>query len=207
MKIVEDQDMVDREVLASAVGKAIGAPTVEAIDASTGSDYIIERRMANGLMATYLDNSEIDAAVHSVGGARLGFLDLLVDNTDGHAGNWMITEQGKPMSFDLGFTFDYARDGAGTYYPENFESRPLRSKFASALEGYSDSGYDGVTDISNVRATAADIEVLRTQLQLLEGTFNGVGRGDWYQAMMDRFDQMAQVSNMSGGTNIFAANE
>jgi hypothetical protein len=223
IKQVDTQDMVDREVLASTVGKAIGAPTVEAIDVSSGNAFAVERRFLPPTFAEDATRSDVGHAIASDAGARLGVFDLLVDNTDGHMGNWVIdVATGNPVSFDLGFTFDYARTGMVDSGGNVFGAgRPLRSSFASTwaqvVEGTTSTGtnavglssklYTGIEDITKTQMTQADIVALRDALHSTQDAFTAAGHPDWYEAMIERFETMANAAqDPMSGRNLFVGN-
>lgn len=152
---------VAREVVVAAIGQAVGArvpvtivdPTdsagwslyMEFLDGQTALEYgggtplrqtIIsgEQTFAGGDLPDY---GLLVPFQTSPSGRRLGLLDLLISNTDRHAGNWLIDEDGQVAGIDHSHV-TLGRDLTG------LEREWLNGTFTDSYLRQEDYGEDGV---------------------------------------------------------------
>jgi hypothetical protein len=102
--------------------------------------------------------------------ANIGLLDYLTNNADRHTGNWTVDDDGTVYAIDHGLAF---QDDIGilAYGP-----------FALA---------HGFSFGTPKNVTAADLDRIRGDLEGLRSDFQALGRGQWFDGMMGRLDDVA----------------
>jgi Phosphatidylinositol 3- and 4-kinase len=102
--------------------------------------------------------------------ANIGLLDYLTNNADRHTGNWTKDEDGNVYAIDHGLSFQ-SNIGILAYGP-----------FALA-HGFS------IGKPKNV--TSGELDRIRERLEALRGQFTALDRGDWFDGMIGRLDDVA----------------
>ena len=157
------EEQADAEELASLVAETIGVRAPATVRASPTEVYMEvmpgKSAMASGLR--YADRDTIDSAE----GAKLGLLDVLLNNGDRHTGNWMRDANGEIAAIDHGFAFDTGDEWQYSAFTPNFRN-----------------GWNPLTP--------SDIGHVAQQLSKIKPQFEAMGRGDWYRQMRLRLNQL-----------------
>jgi hypothetical protein len=108
---------------------------------------------------------------------RMGLLDVLLNNTDRHAGNWMIDPDNNIAAIDHGLAFkndDVERSSA--------RNSPFVGLFVDTWTGeYLDTN----------PLTRLDVEQIRGDLEKIRPRFEQLGRGDWFGQVELRLERLA----------------
>ncbi|MFE1467218.1 hypothetical protein [Nocardiopsis dassonvillei] len=184
------RDRADAEQLASLVGRAIGAnvPGVLRI----GETEVFMHFMNGESGFAHLDNPR-SPLLNTRDGHVLGLLDLLIANGDRNPGNWLDQGRGRVAGIDHGkawFKYEYTPED-----PTDLEGLA----YTNGMRPFYD--FDANAWIANP-LTRADIRFLRARLAGLSGEFARLGRSDWFDEMMERFDKLAH--NARGTTGLFS---
>ncbi|MEE2045632.1 hypothetical protein Q7689_20020, partial [Nocardiopsis tropica] len=183
------RERADAEQLASLVGRAIGAnvPGVLRI-----GEYELFMHFMNGVSGfTHLDNPR-SPLLNTRDGHVLGLLDLLIANGDRNPGNWLDQGNGHVAGIDHGkawFKYEHTPED-----PTDLEGLA----YINGMRPFYD--FEANAWIANP-LTRADIRFLRTRLAGLYGEFVRLGRSDWFDEMMERFDMLAR--NARGTASLF----
>ncbi len=165
----------DAEELGSLVAAAVGvrAPAIQRVD-----DTNLYMEVMPGVPAVERRWHEPPEDIRSSDtGKRMGLLDVLINNPDRHAGNWMIDDQDQIYAIDHGLAF----------LQPGFEvSAAKSSEFATSHFITRRGEYRKQNDLSRL-----DIEQLRSRLQEVEPRFQELGRSDWFDSMSRRLDKLA----------------
>jgi len=183
-------DEIDAEVLSAKVGKAIGAPVPDVIEAPGREDgmYGVWMTHIPGQVGFKLMMSDHVAAMEAQAtpeGKRLGLLDVLVNNRDRNDGNWIASDSGVPVGIDHSLSsFESQRiDEFGNALPDGMAQM---SSFALGVWTVG-SGRWRKNDL-----TPEEVSQLRDGLQGLKSEFDDRDRGAWHAAMMARFESIAK---------------
>ncbi|XKK42341.1 hypothetical protein HFP72_27375 [Nocardiopsis sp. ARC36] len=174
------RERADAEQLASLVGRAIGAnvPGVLRI-----GEYELFMHFMNGVSGfTHLDNPR-SPLLNTRDGHVLGLLDLLIANGDRNPGNWLDQGNGHVAGIDHGkawFKYEHTPED-----PTDLEGLA----YTNGMRPFYD--FEANAWIANP-LTRADIRFLRTRLAGLYGEFVRLGRSEWFDEMMERFDMLAR---------------
>lgn len=180
---------VDSEILTSHVGRAIGAPVPAVIpspelDAGVNGVWMEHASGQTAMQTNRTDFMRTVTAQNSAAGKRLGLLDLITNNVDRHAGNWVIDDDGAPIGIDHS-GIEMGRHVGGDLDPGVAASPFVQQHWADR------------TDLADNDLSADEVEDLRNRLQELRGRFTDLGREDWHDRMMERFEQVA--AHATGG--------
>jgi len=164
---VTPQDQTDAEGLASLVAEAVGV-RAPAVKQASSTELYMEvmpgtSAAAHGWRTAPYDVTDSDQ------GIKLGLLDVLLNNSDRHTGNWMW-DDGRLAAIDHGFAFQ----------PGN--SRWMSSPFT---DRFNLTGYDPSAPL-----TPGDVAIVRQRLERLRPQFETAGRGDWYREMLMRLNRV-----------------
>lgn len=176
------RDQQDAEQLASWLLGAVGArgPAVHRI-----SDNEIYMEFVDGTVAgesEYRDGRP-DIDYDSDQARLLGLADQLMHNNDRHVGNWLIDGNGEPMPIDHGIAFnDLDPD-----YADSPMVAHRNDPFAAHFRGR----YPNEHQWADNDLSPGDAATIRARLEALRSEFARLGREDWYQAMMTRFEAIA----------------
>lgn len=163
----------DAEELAALVGRAFGLNTPAV--ARLGADVVAMQWM-DGALAWDLAEGALEQALSTDAAARMRLLDLVMSNQDRNLGNWLVDSDGDLQLIDHG--------GAFQPWSAPGEVPPWR---AGMLQGWAEGG----EWVANV-LSQGDVVELKRRLSGLEQQFADMGRADWYVAMIDRLDVIAQ---------------
>lgn len=161
------KDQTDAEELGSLIADAMGvrAPAVQRVNEDTA--YL---EYMPGTPAIKAHGRGVPADIlNSDDGIRMGLMDYLTNNTDRHAGNWLVGDDGAITAIDNGMMFNYSTSvGHNPFGKAHFDldsPNPL---------------------------TPADVAKVRERLEVLRLKFAEMGRTRWFGNMMDLLDDVAQ---------------
>jgi hypothetical protein len=118
---------------------------------------------------------------------RMAVLDLLIDNGDRNAGNWLVDgDEAIPIDHGMAFAPRYSTDTSAATGPF---SAPYLTKSGAFNK--------------NNPLTVRDIETLRTRIDSLRPQFAERGRAPWLDQMMHRLDLLA--AGAKGTEDIFSS--
>jgi SPP1 gp7 family putative phage head morphogenesis protein len=163
----------DAEQLAALVGRAFGLDTPAVARLAADS---VGMAFMNGTMADELTDAVIARAMATIEADRMRLFDLLISNRDRNGGNWLVGDGDGLQLIDHGGAFQpWAAPGEVPAWPEHM------------LTGWA----SGETWIENL-LSQGDVIALKGRLAKLESTFTDLGRHDWYDAMWQRLEVLAQ---------------
>lgn len=174
-------DQITAEELSSVVGLSLGIRTPAVVRKAAPDDMFIEVMPGEPAIEKYpmgpqgiVVPPEIMASKDAL---RMGLLDVLIDNGDRNAGNWLVDGQDNiyPIDQAMGFA---SRHG---------DKSAARSPFGTPYVNPKGGGYRGKNPL-----TQADIEKLRTQLAALKAAFEKRGKPHWHDQMMARVELLAR---------------
>lgn len=176
----------DGEQVASILGRALGIPVprVYRRDKDLFMEYVPDSRVA-----AEADSSEVEQAVASDDGKRIGLLDVLLMNADRNSGNWLLAD-GRPVPIDHGLAYAFL-DFPGTVDLAN-------GPFADHYRVRPDAEAPELIDNP---LTRADIETARRAIEPLREDFAHLSRLEWYDHAMGMLDRLAE--HATGTTNLF----
>ncbi|MFD1540920.1 WXG100-like domain-containing protein [Nonomuraea guangzhouensis] len=162
---------VKKDLLASLVGRAIGAPVPHIIRDPTNPDAVYMQFM-DGVDPSQLKGS-VYPFISGTSGRLLGLLDALVANTDRRGGNWLAHGKDGVHGIDLSrsFSFGLAKD---EYMLNDF------------AEHYMDVEGEWIDN----ELTRQDIELFTERLEALRPEFAKLGREAWHDKMLDNLYQI-----------------
>jgi hypothetical protein len=181
------KDSTDAEELSALTAAAIGVPA-PAIQ-RTGDDTIFMETMPGEPAAIkYEDRRQPPMdLLRSRQGLKLGVLDVLIENTDRHGGNYLVDNQDNMYAIDHGMAFNQTNmvdeSGRTVRRPTWTTSRILSPFALGTLIG-------GGQFITNP-LTRSDVAHLRRKVDELKPQFEARGRADWWESMSERMDQLA----------------
>lgn len=202
----------DAEQLGSVLARAFGlrAPRIyRTSDDVVWMDYIDAPSVARAYQDTPL--AQIGQLADRAGfliasdeGRIAGLVDLMLENNDRHAGNWLLTDQ--PVLIDHGMAF-------GPYIPTTVAppfvtEGDVPSLFLTTTRGPFALHYvTGATGTRHSRwrpneLTKADIAELRARLDRLGDVFDHLGRLDWLRHARDVLDAIEPYA--TGTRNLIA---
>ncbi|MBT2232002.1 hypothetical protein [Nonomuraea sp. NEAU-A123] len=162
---------VAKDLLASLVGRAIGAPVPHIIRDPANRDAVYMQFMDG------VDPSQLKGSVYpfrsGASGRLLGLLDALVANTDRRGGNWLAHGKDGVHGIDLSrsFTFGLPKD---EYTVNDFS------------EHYMDAEGDWIDN----QLTRQDIELFTQRIEALRPEFEKLGREAWHDQVLDNLYQI-----------------
>lgn len=172
------KEQTDAETLAAMVAAATGTLSPAVLRAS---DTEVYQEVAPGVMAIQRGwVGPPEDLRDSPEGLRMGLLDVLIGNQDRHAGNWMVDGQDM-YAIDHGLAF---QPGA-TARESPFAQRLLDAN-GNALPQ---------NDLS-----PDDVDLVRVRLERMRPQFRELGRGDWFNSMMERLDDISRGAAGKGRT-------
>ncbi|MFC3996082.1 hypothetical protein ACFOVU_09170, partial [Nocardiopsis sediminis] len=185
---IRARDRADAEQLASLVGRAIGANVPGVLRIGEYELFMHFMHGASGF--THLDNPQSPLTT-TWDGHVLGLLDLLIANGDRNPGNWLDQGDGRVAGID---------HGKGWFKYEDTPEDPTDLEglaYTDGMRPFYD--FDRNTWIRNP-LTRADIRWMRPRLARLFDDFERLGRTEWFDEMMARFDMLAR--NARGTTGL-----
>lgn len=188
-----DRSLADSEQLASLVARRLGldAPRIY----RNSADEVHMDYVANGSVADDHDLSVQRGVMGSHDAYMMGLLDVLTDQIDRHGGNWMITDAGHLVPID---NMSWWSDSDP---PEltGSDAPNLGSDFSFALVKPSKSTLSLLgtwKDKNDLRPS--DLDEIRMRLRSLKPDFDHLGRGDWFNYMMERLNAIqARATGMT----------
>ncbi|MCA2223937.1 WXG100-like domain-containing protein [Nonomuraea aurantiaca] len=163
---------VKKDLLASLVGRMIGAPVPHVIRDPFNRDAVYMQFMHG------VDPSEIRGELlpfhESTGGRRLGLLDALIGNTDRRGGNWLAHGKDGVGGIDLSRSFSFGLD-----------------KIEYAQNDFAWHYMDDDGEWIDNQLTREDIDVFTERIQALRPEFERLGRQAWHDEVLDRLYQIA----------------
>jgi phosphoinositide 3-/4-kinase-like protein len=169
------RDQTDAEELGAMVAAAVGvrAPAIQRAD----DDNLYMEIMPGGSAMSRRFYDDQGALADTPQGMRMGLLDVLLNNTDRHSGNWMIDDAGQIAAIDHGLAFKESRTN---------RSSATRSRFSTDHFIDSSGEYRERNPL-----TRLDVEIARQQLEAIRPRFEQLGRGAWYGQVLDRLDMLS----------------
>lgn len=193
----------DAEELAALLGRAINAPVPRVVrdgprhiytdwaDGQIGSEWFTDKLDAS--LDGPPDTDFLRGVVDSGPGRRLGLFDLLTQNQDRHAANWLVTQDGILTGIDHGttwwydefslpieFQFEGVELGEAASFPQVVRG-PLQGPFVRDRwfdqDQLEDTGL--AVPVDTDVWTPADVVEARRRLRILRGDFIRLGHGDW----------------------------
>lgn len=186
------KEQTDAEELGALVAAAVGvrAPAIQRAD-----DANLYMEVMPGTTGAARGLSPVPQQItDSPQGMRMGLLDVLLNNVDRHAGNWMIDLDNNIAAIDHGLAFKNPdTDRSQTVY------NPFTGQFVSGEGEYNDSN----------PLTRRDIEQIRSDLERIRPRFEELGRADWLDQVEQRLDKLSnRVSGyrplLEGAPTMFA---
>lgn len=182
----------DAEQLAALTGRALGlnAPRIYRNEENAVNMEFAEGKVAyNAPVMSYQVDGVPQRIADTQDGRMMGLLDLLIDNSDRHNGNWLIRPDGRYVPIDHGYAF---AGRPGRRLPDPRTAKRVRSGFAEHY--YAPPGGRDLTWTHN-DLTKGDVVEIRRRLEKLRPDFDHVGRADWHRFMMERLDEIGQNAN------------
>lgn len=169
----------DGDTLGALVGNALGlhTPAIHRDGDRVYMDYI--PGTIGGDSELWTERGNRKKLFSSRDGVLMGLLDVLTVNGDRNSGNWIVRSDGSLAAIDHGFAF---------------EAKDTGMAFASpfARQFFDSDGKLKTNDIS-----PKDLATIRERLMTLRPDFERLGRGDWFDAMLQR---LAEVEGHATGT-------
>jgi hypothetical protein len=157
------------------------------------------------------------AAYDSDDGQAIGLLDVLTDNWDRNDGNWLMDAAGRPRAIDHGMAWDAAAV-SGKRFGADYADQPpqfsiktdrvgkvkvdqwtfaygIPSPFTKDMWWINPKGEHAWTRND---FTKADMDRARRRLRALRADFEHLGRADWFDFMMRRFEAVAAHAGGDG---------
>ena len=174
----EVKDQTDAEHLSSLLAGAIGAPApvVHRLNDAELAMELVSGRPASASALTDVRTRGILATDDAV---RIGLLDVLLNNTDRHGGNWMVDDTGGPVAIDHGMAFA-VNPPAGT-------SGAIKSPFATEHFINPDGTFQATNGL-----TPSDIARLEEGIERIRPQFERAARTDWLDAALGRLRQLGE---------------
>ncbi|MFC4562331.1 ADP-ribosyltransferase, partial [Nocardiopsis mangrovi] len=187
---IRARDRADAEQLGSLVGRAIGANVPGVL--RVGEFEMFMHFMSGESGTTHIENPR-SPLLRTRDGHVLGLLDVLIANGDRNPGNWLDQGNGHVAGIDHGkawFTYEYTPED-----PTDLDGLA----YTNGMRPFYD--FDDNRWIRNP-LTRDDIRWMRPRLARLYGEFERLGRTDWFDEMMARFDMLAR--NARGTSSLLA---
>jgi hypothetical protein len=164
----------DAEELAGMVARAFGldGPAVY-----RAADNEVIMSWLSGVPAYALTDAIIEGALLGNDGQRMRLMDILISNRDRNGGNWLIAEDNltiQPIDHGLAFQ-EWSAPGVPPPWRDDL------------LAGWASNG-DWIENV----LSQGDVIELKRRLSRLEDRFTDLGRHDWYDAMWQRLEVLAQ---------------
>ena len=202
----------DAEQMGSILGRALRAPVPRAVRTAEDEVYMEYADGTPWAQYAFHPNARPDAIfaaeqqiADTPAGKRLGLLDVLTDNWDrNNPSNWLLdTNDDDPVGIDHSFLWNGEGAGGDAVSPRGPEKPPDSSVIGPFSLQYVDSSGDdwGLNDL-----TAEDVDWVDAQIADLEDDFAAIGRHDWWQFTVDRWDIVKRYANGKVGENLFAPN-
>lgn len=177
-------ESTDSEQLTALVGQALEAPV---LGVARDAEDRIYTEWVDGQVGANLVPWEVDQAVRSGPGRRLGLLDALVASSDRHDANWMVSNDGKLVGLDHGMSW-----GRTSVFVPVTGNAPALVQRAAAQVADDAAVFLHARDVTNSRfaqdlmtgpgqmaMTAADITEIRGRLEALRSDFAALNHEDW----------------------------
>ncbi|MCP2350401.1 hypothetical protein [Nonomuraea roseoviolacea] len=156
-----------KDLLASLVGRAIGAPVPHIVRDPFNREAVY-MQFVDGTPAEQIPAMELYRYFYSEAGVKLGALDALVSNTDRRHANWHGHGEGRLTALDLSRSFSFAEDRAE--FAQNDFSRH-----------YTDVEGEWIDN----PLTRAQMESMVDEITALRPAFKDARRLHWYESMLD----------------------
>jgi GNAT superfamily N-acetyltransferase len=172
------KDQTDAEHLSSLLAAAVGAPApvVHRLNDAEVAMELVPGRPAAASALTDARRQEILATDDAV---RIGLLDVLLNNTDRHDGNWMVDGAGGPVGIDHGMAF--------TVNPPAGTSGATKSPFATEHFINPDGTFKATNSL-----TPSEVTRLEGEIERIRPQFERAGRTDWLDAALGRLRQLGE---------------
>jgi hypothetical protein len=182
-KVVYVEAEVHAEVLASLVGRALGARVPAVLQAGRREMYM-ELMTGRPAVEVLWSLAQARPFLESWDGLLLGVLDAAIDNRDRNAGNWIISDGGEIAGIDHAAV----RTGEGRPGPVAGTTEPgegaVRSPFAERWLARRGDGGDPEW-IDNV-VHPADLDLWIRAVHSLQPHFDQRGYPEWWRAITGR---------------------
>lgn len=174
------EDQITAEELTSVLAAHLGIPAPALVRKSTPDDAFIEVMPGQPAIEKYpMGPNGIqvpEETMRSRDALRMGLLDVLIDNGDRNAGNWLVDEQGSI------YPIDHAMGFASRHGDKSAARGPFGSPFVNPKGG----AYRARNPL-----TPADIEKIRNKVEAMRSAFERRGKSEWFDQMMARVDRLA----------------
>lgn len=181
----DSKHQADAEQLTALMARKLGARTAGVYRDSVDSVWM---QYVKGKTTGELEDergrafaAEQEARIASMGGKRLGLLDVLSGNLDRNPGNMIVDSRGQLIGIDHGSAWVQHVLG---------EAPGLRG-VASGRAGEPIWNFVQNGQWIDNPLTSGDVETLRGRLEDLRPDFEHVGRGDWLDWSLGMLDQLA----------------
>jgi hypothetical protein len=209
-----------REVVVAAIGQALGARVpVTVLDPGDSAGWSLYMEFMDGQtalkfatvddgflpLASGPDYSLLTPFQTSPSGRRLGLLDLLISNTDRHAGNWLIDEDGQVAGIDHSHVHLAGRDDVdhvwldGTFtnsylhQEEHVDEEGIHS-YRAVLDPIEDLSRDEAVRIGmRLGALLEDDEILKLLAMANDKQPHARNGVQYAQGLMRRWDKIAAM--------------
>lgn len=178
----------DAEELGALVAAAVGvrAPAVQRAD----NDNLYMELVPGVPAATKGWRDPPPDVVNSDAGIRMGLLDILLNNSDRHSGNWMADDEENIYAIDHGLAF----------WNQGIEiSSAQRSPFASAHFISPNGDFRNINPLGD-----GDADRLRQRLEVTRPRFEELGRSDWLDSVLKRLARLDD-RRIKGGPPLYPA--
>ncbi len=181
------KDQTDAEELGSVVAAAIGvnAPAVQRVD---DRSIFMEVMPGETAVAAFVNRGQglKKQIVDSDDGIRMGMLDALIGNPDRHDGNYLVDRDNTLSAIDHGLAFRVFEDTPYDFYDI------LSSPFARAHF------VDQSGDLTDNDLSRSDIAKVRERLKEQRKEFERLGRGQWFDKLLLRLDEIGRKAVGAG---------
>ncbi|MEV0148008.1 MULTISPECIES: hypothetical protein [unclassified Nonomuraea] len=162
-----------KDLLASLVGRAIGAPVPHIVRDPFNREAVY-MQVVDGTPVEKMSARELERYLNGEPGSRLGLLDALVSNTDRRRLNWHGHGGENLTGLDLSRTFSFAEERV------EFAQNDFSHHYMDVEGGW----------IDNAR-TRAEMEAITDEIVALRPEFERTRRLHWYESMLDNLYQVS----------------
>lgn len=178
-----DVEAADAEEIVGHVAELLGfrdAGVVRVTETTTAALFV------EGRPGAALRPDEKAEVYGSPQASKVTLLDLLVDNFDRNTGNWIKRPDGSIAVIDHGLAFKFSHVSPLTTVGDSAPPDDDAARAAiTALGPRFGQNFAGVHP--------DDVDSLRTRLEALRGEFERLGRVEWHERMMRRFERILEL--------------
>lgn len=196
----------DAEELGAMLVRTVGVRVPEVHRATPDSVYmefmdgrVGVKALSKEELAAFDRGDQVERFTSSDDGRLMGLIDIVMNNTDRNAGNWLVAADGRLVAIDHGMSFRYGPDASAA--PRGLASNrghlgtggsPFAHHFLSGF-GYQRGGrFVDRPDWLDNDMDPRDIALIRRRIVALRPQFAARGRLDWYDSALARLDQIGR---------------